>query len=58
MGDKWSTQAQKGVIKIKHRHVNPVMASLALIDNMANRKVMVRSLGVSGTLKKSEGYLT
>ena len=51
--EKWASESQKGIIKVKHNYVNHLRASLALISSISNNEVIVRSLGVSGILKKA-----
>ncbi len=45
----------KGVIKVNHKHVDNVKAGLALIKNIGDETVVVRTIGVSGILKKVRG---
>ena len=47
--NKWSDN--KGIIKVGHKHVDAIKASLALAKSPG---VVYRSLGVSGILKKAE----
>jgi ribonuclease P/MRP protein subunit POP5 len=54
LGDKFSPETQKGLIRVGHKHVHQLKASLALIKKINNKKVIVRSLGLSGILKKAE----
>ncbi|MBS3108692.1 hypothetical protein J4409_02370 [Candidatus Woesearchaeota archaeon] len=42
----------KGVIKTAHNYVNEVKTAIALIDNIENNPVNVKSLYVSGSLSK------
>jgi len=52
-------QNNKGIIKVGHRHVDHLRAALTMIDSIDKTPVIVRSLGVSGILKKAEKkYLT
>lgn len=57
LADKWNNNKQRGIIKISHKHVNELKASLALITKIENIPVIARSLGVSGVLKKSERFM-
>ncbi|HLC99086.1 MAG TPA: Rpp14/Pop5 family protein [Candidatus Nanoarchaeia archaeon] len=57
MGDRWDRSRQRGIIRTGTRHLNGVMASLALIDNIKGKKAMARSLGVSGALNKAARYI-
>ncbi|MDP7457353.1 MAG: Rpp14/Pop5 family protein [Candidatus Woesearchaeota archaeon] len=51
--EKWDSNKQKGIIRVNHKYVDHLKASLALIDNINKEEVIVRSLGVSGILKKA-----
>ena len=53
LADKYDSNAQKGIIKVGHKHVNELKASLALIDKIENQDVIIRSSKVSGILKKA-----
>ncbi len=57
--DKWSEKAQRGMIRVNNKHVNKLKTSLALVDSFQGEEVVIRSLGVSGILKKAEAkYLS
>ncbi|MFC1753705.1 Rpp14/Pop5 family protein, partial [Thermoproteota archaeon] len=57
MGNKWNKAKQRGIIKVSNKHLKGLSASLALIDRINSKKVITKSLGVSGTLKKAEKYI-
>jgi ribonuclease P/MRP protein subunit POP5 len=42
----------RGIIKVNTKYVDEVKASLALVQDMMERKAIVRSVGVSGALEK------
>ncbi|MBW2963173.1 hypothetical protein KY306_00150 [Candidatus Woesearchaeota archaeon] len=44
----------RGLIRINHKFTDYLKASFALISKINNQKVVVRSLGTSGILKKAE----
>jgi RNase P/RNase MRP subunit POP5 len=52
--DKYAPEKHKGLIKINNKYLNELKTSLALISTIANKEVIVRSLGVSAVLKKAE----
>ena len=52
--NKWNSRLQKGIIRISHKHVDSVRASFALAGNLAGKEAIIKSLGVSGILKKAE----
>lgn len=42
----------KGIIKVNTKYVDEVKASLALVQEIAQHKAIVKSIGVSGALEK------
>ena len=52
MKDKY--RKQKGLIRVSHRHVNQLKSALMFITKINNKNVIVKSVGVSGILKKAE----
>ena len=42
----------RGIIKVNTKYVDDIKASLALVQEMASKKAIVRSIGVSGALEK------
>jgi len=52
--DKFNQESQKGLVKVSHKYVDHLRASLALIKDINEEEVIVRSIGVSGILKKAE----
>ena len=42
----------KGIIKVNTKYVDEVKASLALVQEIAQEKAIIRSIGVSGALEK------
>ncbi len=55
--DKYNSKTQRGIIKVSNKHVNNLKASLALIKQIEGNDVIVRSMTVSGMLKKASKYL-
>ncbi len=51
--NKWNPDMQKGIIKVGHKHVDELRIALLLTNKINNHEVIVRSLGVSGILKKA-----
>jgi ribonuclease P/MRP protein subunit POP5 len=56
LADKYKENVQKGLIRVSHKYVNDLKASLTMIDNISGEEVIVRSLGVSGILNKAGKY--
>lgn len=52
--EKYNAQTQKGLIRINHKYVNELKASLCFINKIGEQDVIVRSLGISGILNKAE----
>lgn len=55
LNDKYNPDTQRGIMRINHRSLDHLRASLALIDKIDGQDVIVRSIGASGILKKAEG---
>ena len=54
LNNKWNSHAQRGIIKVSHKHVDAVKAALALADKIDGKDVIFRSIGTSGILNKVE----
>lgn len=54
LNNKWDAERQRGIIKVSHKHVDDVKASLVFAKKISGKDVIIRSLGVSGILKKAE----
>ena len=50
-------QKNRGIIKINRKYLSKIKAALALINNLDKEKVAVKSLYVSGMLKKAKSRL-
>ena len=49
--NKWNKIKQRGIIKVNYKYVDQLRAALC---SFHNREVIMRSVGVSGILKKAE----
>ena len=49
--NKWNKMKQRGIIKVNFKYVDPLKAALC---SFRNGDVIMRSVGVSGILKKAE----
>jgi ribonuclease P/MRP protein subunit POP5 len=47
------TKNNKGIIRINNKYLNEIKTSLALIEKIKNKKVIIKTIGVSGILKKA-----
>ena len=54
LNNKWDARLQRGIIKVSHKHVDGLKASLMMANKIDNKDVIFRSIGVSGILKKAE----
>lgn len=55
--DKWKNN--RGLIRVAHKHVDNLRTTLMFVDKVDNEEVIIRSVGVSGILKKARNkYLT
>ncbi|MFB6076280.1 MAG: Rpp14/Pop5 family protein [Candidatus Aenigmatarchaeota archaeon] len=52
--DKWNDKKQIGLVKCNHNHVKHVRSALALIEMLGDIKVIIKTLGVSGTMRGAE----
>ncbi len=56
--DKWNKNLQRGVIRVHNKHSQELRAALSLVDEIRGQQVKVKTVGMSGILKKaSEKYL-
>ena len=54
LSNKWNQELQRGILKVSHKHVDAVKASLMFANKIDGKDVIFRSLGVSGILRKAE----
>ncbi len=52
--DKFDANKQKGIVKVSNKFVDKLRTSLALIRSIKNQKVIFKTAGVSGILRKAE----
>jgi len=52
--EKYNPEKQRGLIRVSHRSLDELKASLALIKNIEEQTVIVRSIGASGIMEKAE----
>jgi len=48
------TEKDKGIIRVNNKYVDYAKASMALIDKINDIKVLIRTVNVSGILKKAK----
>ena len=54
LGNKWNPSLQRGIIKVNHKNVDALKASLVFANKIGNNEAIFRSIGVSGILRKAE----
>ena len=54
LAEKYNTMKQKGLIRVEHKGMDELKASLSLINQIEQQPVIVRSIGASGILAKAE----
>ena len=54
LNNKWNAELQRGIIKVSHKYVDALKASLVFAQKVDDKEVIFRSLGVSGILRKAE----
>jgi RNase P/RNase MRP subunit POP5 len=54
LADKWNQKKQRGILKINNKYVDKIKAVFALTTEVGKEKAIVKSVGVSGILKKAE----
>ncbi|MFC1722707.1 Rpp14/Pop5 family protein [Nanoarchaeota archaeon] len=52
--DKFNTSNQRGLIRVSHKSLDRLRATLALVQQIEGQEVIVRSIGASGILKKAD----
>ncbi len=50
--DCWNNN--KGIIRVGHKYVDQIKASLAMIEKIEDNEAIVRTVGVSGTMAKAK----
>jgi len=55
--EKFNPENQTLIIKVNNKHVNELKSGLILVKKIKDKPVIIKSLAVSGTLKKASLYL-
>lgn len=55
--EKFNEEKQTIIIKVNNKYVNELKSALILIKKIKTTPVVVKSLAVSGTIKKASTYL-
>lgn len=54
LNDNYNQKTQRGIIKVSNKMVDSLRAALCFVKDIDNQKVIVRSVGISGILKKAK----
>ena len=54
VSDSWDSERQRGLIRCETRYVEYVRAALALIERVGDKRMIIYTLGVSGTMKAAK----
>ncbi|OYT32649.1 hypothetical protein DRJ22_03800 [Candidatus Woesearchaeota archaeon] len=52
--ENYTADMQRGMIRVNHNYVNELKSSLALIKEIERQPAIVKSVGVSGIIKKAK----
>lgn len=55
--ERYNQNAQRGIARVSHRGVDSLKGSLALVQEVEGMPAIIRSVGVSGSLKKASKYI-
>ncbi|ODS39161.1 MAG: hypothetical protein A7316_06280 [Candidatus Altiarchaeales archaeon WOR_SM1_86-2] len=50
---EWNGETRKGILKVNHKSVDEMRASIALIREINGKRAIFHVLGVSGTIKRA-----
>jgi ribonuclease P/MRP protein subunit POP5 len=54
LNNKYNNELQKGIIKVNNKMLNHIRSALLFVKKIDNKDVIIRSVGVSGILKKAQ----
>ena len=54
LDDQWNSNLQRGAIRVNNKHIDELKASLVFVKNIKGKDVILRSVGASGILKKTQ----
>lgn len=57
LSERYNAEKQRGLIRVNHRYLEKLRATFCLLGTINNKKVLVRSLGASGSLKKAAQFI-
>ena len=54
LNKRFDSKTQRGIIKVNNLYVPHLKSALLMVDKIGNQKAILKSVGVSGILKKAE----
>ncbi|MAE42320.1 ribonuclease P protein component 2 [Candidatus Woesearchaeota archaeon] len=54
LNDQWNSSLQRGTIRVNNKHVDELKASLVFVKNIKGKDIILKSIGASGILKKTQ----
>ena len=57
LNKKYNSSKQRGLVRVDHKNLDKLRASLAIIKSIENKHVIVRSIMASGVLNKAQKSL-
>ena len=57
INNKFNEEKQSGIVRVNNKYVDNLKASLTMIKTINNQDIMLKSIGMSGILKKAEQYI-
>ena len=55
--EKYNVEKQRGLLRVGHKHLDPLRAALCFITRIEDNKAIVHSLGASGMVNKAYKYV-
>ena len=52
--ETYNATKQRGLIRVGHKHVDELKSGLALVQNIEQQQIIIRTVGVSGILAKAQ----
>jgi RNase P/RNase MRP subunit POP5 len=57
LSEKWNSKKQRFMIKVNNKYTDKLKAAMSLTKNYKKQKIILKSLGISGIIKKAEQYI-
>jgi len=54
MDEQWNENMQRGMLRVNNKHVENLKASLIFVESVKGNDVILKSVGISGILKKAQ----